>query len=315
MKLIKILVFLTLTLTTQTNLFAETWNEPWQKEIIQKADYFVLANVLSNIEGIGTKIEIIKSFGTQNISGEILINSFSLLKLSSASGHGVHLDFKKGQTIYFLLTKRDDGNYAIPTPTSGFAVMDADKNVYATYRHSYHQTLVSQELYEKTYTEIWNYYKTSKFDKKNVSQFINENIDKAPASFDEEEISTFFLQHAALETAYLLDFPIELNRLKKFVNCDNFHSRVSALQLLSTSKKNYTKDFLFEYIKDEKNENFEKVIAIWSLTKIGGKEYSEKLISITDLLSDEETGFDSNLMDPRIATHFPSPKSAVEALL
>lgn len=314
MRVIKIALFLILTLTIQTQVLAETWNEPWQKEIIKKADYFVLAKVLSNVDSIGAEIEVIKYFGNQKLTGRILINGFSLLQMTSSSGHGVHLNFEKDQIFYFLLTKREDGNYAIPTPTSGFAVLDEDKNVFATYRHSFHQALVSQEIYEKTYVEIWNYYKTSEFNKENIIPFINEFIDKKPAGFEENEISFFFLQHAALETAYLLDIPIALDRLKKFVESDNFHSRVSALQLLSNSNNQETKEYLFAYINNKQNENFEKVIAIWSLSKIGGKEYKEKLIAIAENQSDEETGFGGNIMDPRVGTHFPSPKSAIEKL-
>lgn len=314
MRLIKITLFLILTLTIQTKVSAETWDEPWQKEIIKNADYFVLAKVLSNIDSIGTKIEILKYFGNQKLEGEILINGFSLLNMTSSSGHGTHLSFEKDQIIYFLLTKRKDGNYAIPTPTSGFAVLDEDKNVTATYRHSYHQALIPQEIYERTYAEIWNYYKTSEFNKENVFQLINENIDKQPAGFDENEISTFFLQHATLETAYLLDISIDLDKLKKFVESDNFHARVSALQLLSNSNNEETKEYLFNFVNNEQNENFEKVIAIWSLNKIGGKEYKEKLIEISKNQSDEETGFGGNIMDPRIGTHFPSPKKAIEQL-
>ncbi len=314
MRLIKIVLFLILTLTFQTRVSAETWNEPWQKEIIKNAEYFVLAKVLSNIDSVGTEIEIIKYFGNQKLEGRLLINGFSLLKMTSASGHGVHLDFEKDQIIYFLLTKKKDGNYGIPTPTSGFAVLDEDKNVTATYRHSYHQALISQEIYEKTYTEIWNYYKTSEYNKENVLPIINEFIDKEPAGFEENEISTFFLQHAVLETAYLLDIPIAIDRLKKFVESDNFHSRVSALQLLSNSNNEETKEYLFTYVNDEQNENFEKVIAIWSLSKIGGNEYKEKLLEIAENQSDENTGFGGNIMDPRVGTHFPSPKSAIEKL-
>ncbi len=314
MKISKILLILIFAIGIQINAKAETWNEPWQKEIIKNSEYFVLAKVISNIDSIGTRIEIIKYFGDQKLTGEILINGFSQLQMTSSSGHGLHLDFKKDQILYFLLTKRKDGNFAIPTPTSGFAILDDDKNVYATYRHSYHQALIPQDIYEKTYTEIWNYYKTSNFDKDEIIGFINENIEKKPAGFGEDEISTFFLQHAALETAYLLDLTFELDKLKKFIDFENFHSNVSALQLLRNSDKKETKEYLFEYIKNDKNENFQKVIAIWSLNKISGKEYNKKLIKIKDILSDEETGFGGNIMDPRVGTHFPSPKSAVTEL-
>lgn len=314
MKIEKILLLLIFVIGIQINAKAETWNEPWQKEIIKTSDYFVLAKVISNIDSIGTKLEIIKYFGDQKLTGEILINGFSKLEMTSSSGQGLHLDFEKDQIFYFLLTKRKDGNFAIPTPTSGFAILDDDKNVYATYRHSYHQALIPQDIYEKTYTEIWSYYKTSNFDKEKIIEFINENIEKEPAGFGEDEISTFFFQHAALETAYLLDLTFELDKLKKFIDFENFHSNVSALQLLGNSDKQETKEFLFEYIKNKKNENFQKVIAIWSLNKIGGEEYRKKLIRIKNRLSDEETGFSGNIMDPRVGTHFPSPKSAVEEI-
>ena len=314
MKISKILLILIFALVIQTNVKAETWNEPWQKEIIKQSEYFVLAKVISNIDSIGAEIEIIKYFGEQKLTGKILINGFSQLQMMSSSGHGLHLKFEKDQIFYFLLIKREDGNFAIPTPTSGFAILDEDKNVFATYRHSYHQVLIPQDIYEKTYTEIWNYYRNSSFDKEKIIGFINENIKKKPAGFDEDEISTFFLQHAALETEYLLDLSFELNNLKKFIDFENFHSNVSALQLLRNSDTKETKEYSLNYIKNKDNENFQKVIAIWSLNEIGGKEYKKKLIKIKDKLSDEETGFGGNIMDPRVGTHFPSPKSAVEEL-
>lgn len=109
MRIIKNLFIILFTIIIQTNVSAETWNEPWQKEIIKKADYFVLAKVLSSADSIGTEMEIIKYFGSQKLSGKILINGFSLLNMTSSSGHGVHLDFEKGQLIYFLLTKEKMG--------------------------------------------------------------------------------------------------------------------------------------------------------------------------------------------------------------
>ena len=307
----KLLVILILTLGIQTNLKAETWNEPWQKEIIQKAKYFVLANVIE-LDSLGVHLEIIQNFGHNKLSDRILINGFSLLTLSSSSGQGVHYDFEKGQNLYFLLTKKEDGNFAIPTPTSGFAVLDEEENVYATYRHSYHQALIPKDIYEFTYQAIWNHYHNREYDKSLVMKFINEQIKKEPAGFEENEISTFFLQHASLETAYLLEIPIELSRIEKFAKFDNFHSKISAVQLMSLHDNKETKKYLFTFIKSEDNDNFEKVIAIRSLKKIGGKKYNKKLLKISENLSDEDTGFGGNIMDPRVGTRFPSPREAVK---
>ena len=114
-----------------------------------------------------------------------------------------------------------------------------------------------------------------------------------------------------METAYLLGIPIELNRIDKFANSENFHSKVSAVQLMSLLTNQKTKEFLFAFIQSDDNDNFEKVIAIRSLKRIGGKEYEIKLFQIADNLSDEETGFGGNIMDPRIGTSFPSPREAV----
>lgn len=314
MKFIKTITFLILFFNFATPLQAETWNEPWQKEIIQKADYFVLAKIITNDDN-GAEIEILKSFGDNKIASKtVLINSFSMLNMTSSSGHGVHLYFKPGQTAYILLTKGKDGNYAIPTPTSGYAIVDEKNNVTATYRHSYHQASIPQEVYEKTYSEIWSYYKTGKYNQKAILEFINENIDKEAAGFDENEISLFFLQHAALETAYLLDISIDFQRIKKFLVSDNFHSRVSALQLLSNTKDELNKIFLLEFIKSPEMGNFEKVIAIRSLSKISDTDYQSKLLALEDKVSDEETGFGGNIMDPRVGTHFPTPKGAIQEL-
>lgn len=311
MRKIKILIILIVSITCQNTLQAETWDEPWQKEIIQKSEYFVLGNVIK-LDSLGVHIQITQNFGTKELPNKILINGFSLLNLGSSSGQGVHFDFEEGQNHYFLLTKKDDGNFTIPTPTSGFALLDEENNVYATYRHSYHQALIPKDIYEMTYKAIWNYYSGLDFDRKSVQEFIDEQIDKEVAGFDEDQISTFFLQHASMETAYLLDLPIELSRIEKFANSDNFHSKVSAVQLMSLLENHKTKEYLFTFIQSENNENFEKVIAIRSLKKIGGKEYNDKLKEIANSLSDEETGFGGNIMDPRVGTRFPSPKQAVE---
>lgn len=314
MKLNAILLLFIFILGIQKSTYAETWNEPWQKDILKNADFFVLANVISNEEDVGTTIEILKHFGNQSLSGEVLINGFSLLDIRSSSGHGVHLNFEKGQTLYFLLTKGEDGNYTLPTPSSGFAGVDEEKNVYATYRHSYHQALVPQEVYEKTYSEIWNYYKTSNYDQVFVMDFIHENLAQPPAGFEPEDLNTFFMQHVALEMAFLLDISIDLQQLKAFVEYENFHANISALQLLGNSKDEDVKEYLFNYIKNEKNENFQKVIAIWSLRKIGDQKYINKLKAIKNKLSEDQTGFGGNIMDPRVGTYFPSPKRAVENL-
>src|SRR5690606_7803493 len=98
--------------------------------------------------------------------------------------------------------------------------------------------------------------------------------------------------------------------VEKFANSENYHSRISAIQLMGNINSTECKDFLFTTLTNEKFTNFEKVIAVWALKKIGDEKYIEKIKKIKDNLSDEEDGFGGNIMDPRIGTYFPSPKQA-----
>ena len=50
-----------------TFIFATTWDEPWQDEVIREADYFVLARIKSSNEESVT-IEIIKSFFLKKVN-------------------------------------------------------------------------------------------------------------------------------------------------------------------------------------------------------------------------------------------------------
>lgn len=295
------------------NTNAETWNEPWQKEIIQKSDYLVLGEVL-DADNKAVKVKVIKGFGDNKTADEITIDGFFLLTLTSSSGRGVHFNLEAGKKYYLFLKKNDTGNYSLPTPTSGYAYVDDEQNVIATYRHSYHQALVSQDIYELTYQNIWSYYKKKKYNPAEITAFINTHLEIKPSGLEEEEINEFFLQHAALETAYLLDLSPDFKKVDKFTSCENFHLRVSALQLLGNNRTSDSKELLLKSIKSEHHSDFEKVIAIWSLERIGDKAYISKLKKMQNELSDEDGGFGGNIMDPRVGTYFPSPRGAVSSL-
>lgn len=296
-----------------SNLKAETWNEPWQKEIIEKSDYFVLGKVIEKTDSFA-KIKVEKNFGDKTLPEVIIIDDYFLLELTSSSGQELENDLENNISFYLLLKMNSKGNFSLPTPTSGHARLDENKNVYATYRHSYHLALVPQSIYELTFNNIWDYYKRNIINEKEINDFINRELKNKPASFDEDEINDFFLQHVALETAYLLDLTPDFNEVIKFAKSDNFHSKVSALQLLGNYKTKEANEFLFNSIQDLNYDNFQKVISIWAIKKNGDIVFINKLKSIKDNLSDEETGFGGNIMDPRVGTYFPTPKIAVESL-
>lgn len=293
--------------------YATTWDEPWQKEIILESDHLAFARVTSASDSL-VKIEIIKSFDDNPLSGIITLDGFFLLDLCSMSGgHGPEFSFEEGEEGYFFMKKGKNGNYQIPTPSSGFDRIK-DGKVYATYRHTYHQALVPIEDYELTYKEIWSKYHSDTFESARIIEYMEENLTKAPAGFEEDEIDLFFKQHVALETAYLLEIELDIETLKKFANSDNFHSQVSALRAFNLLKSEAATTCLLEYIQDEENDNFTKVIAIWSLWKIGDKDIHDQLSELKSELSEEDSGFGGNIMDPRVCTHFPSPKDAIVEL-
>lgn len=129
---------------------ATTWNEPWQDEVIRLSDSFIKVKITEN-KGSQATAEVIKVLAGNETSKTIELKGYSILRLSSVSAREeLTLPFSTGAS-YYLFVKKDEQNqtYQIPTPTSGWDFIK-DKNVNATYRHSYHKALVPEEIYEKT---------------------------------------------------------------------------------------------------------------------------------------------------------------------
>ncbi|MXN90664.1 hypothetical protein GR160_05450 [Flavobacterium sp. Sd200] len=291
-----------------TSLSATTWDEPWQDEIIKKSQHFIYAKVISATDSL-VVVEVQKSFG-KSIKGKIIIDSFFLLNLcSSSGGHSPEFMFEKGQEGYFFLKQTEKGSYAIPTPTSGFDLLSDDK-VHATYRHTYHKAAVDKEIYELTYTAIWNYFHDIKIDKVPLMKLIDEYLAKPPAGFEEDEVNIFYKQHVVLETVFLLDIELNINVLKKFIECDNYHSQISAARALSILKTKEAKNYMIYYLKKKEGNIFAQTMIVWGLWEVDPKI----LLDIKDELSKDETGFGGNIMDPRVCTYVPSPFEAIVAL-
>ncbi len=308
----KQLFILLILLFTHLYVGATTWDEPWQKEIFQKSQFFVLAKVTEANDSF-VKIEIQKSFGA-TLSGTIFIDDFFLLDLCSGNqNHGAEFNFEVGNEGYFFLIKGENGNYQLPTPTSGFDGL-ADGNVYATYRHSYHQAMVTQADYELTHSVIWAKYHDVIYTTSEIENYIFDNLSYDPAGFEEDEIAIFFKQHAALETAYLMGTELNFDLLKKFIESDNFHLQISALRVMTYSKDKLAGKYLLDFITDKKNDNFTKVIAIWSLWNMNDENIRKNLYKLENKMSNESTGFGGNIMDPRVCTHFPTPQEAISEL-
>lgn len=315
MKKLKTILFLAFALVTTTT-WATTWDEPWQDKVIKHADYFVFAKIKSNDEKKGVTIEIIKSLGGQELKGKIKITDFYLLNLcSSSGGYGTEFQFDGINECYFFIKKNDKGKYCIATPTAGFDYLK-DGKVYATYRHSYHQALVPVDIYEKTMTAIFNNYHNQPYDKQFITEYVNKYISLKPAGFGDNEINTFFSQHVALECAYHLRLTDFYPKLLPFLaNTSNFHNQVSAARALVSYNTTECKQELLKVISDTTRSHFVQVICVWTLSGFKPTELKEQLKKVNEKASNENNGFGGDIMDPRVCTHFPDVKNALEKLI
>lgn len=315
MKRIKTVLFIAFVIVA-TRTWATTWNEPWQETVIKEADYFVYAKIISYDPQKGVKIEVLKSLGGPVLKGKIKVTDFYLLELcSSSGGHGAEFHLKGLKECYFLLKKNNKGKYCIATPTTGFDYIK-EGNVYATYRHSYHQALVPIEVYEKTMTAIFNNYHHQEYNKKYIIDYVNKYIALKPAGFADNEVTTFFAQHVAMECVYHLRLQDVYAKLLPFLaDTSNFHNQVSAARALVAYNTKDCKNELLQVISDTTKAHFVQVICIWTLSAFSPTEYKEQLIKISESASTKENGFSGNIMDPRICTFFPDVKEALETLI
>lgn len=315
MRHIKTFLLIIAIASLESSIFATTWNEPWHDKVVKEADYFVLAKVDSFDLEHGVSIDIIKSIGGNPLNGKIRITDFYLLELCSSSGHGPEFHFQGIEECYFFLKKNAKGNYCLATPTSGFANL-IDSNVYATYRHSYHQSLVPVDVYEKTMLAIFNNYHNLPYDTLYITDYVKKYVSQKPAGLNENELKTFFAQHVALECAYHLRLVGYYSNLLPFLaDSLNFHNQISAARALISYNTAECKQELLNSVNDPNKSTFVQVICIWTLVELKPVEYKDELKKLIKKASTEENGFGGNIMDPRVCTHIPDVKFALEELM
>jgi hypothetical protein len=290
-----------------------TWDEPWQEEILNKSDYFILGRVIDPKPG-SVKIKVLKQFGDKKIEDVITLEGFHMLRIcTKADSENVTFFFQMIDSVYLFLKKTDIG-YCIPTPTSGYAIVTGGK-VLSTFRHSFHQAHLPVATYEKCTSAIWNSVKGIVFDKKPVMTFIEQNLKQKPAGFRDDQLKLFFNQHAALEVLYFMKDQENFPLIKPFVNCANNHLMISAVRCLSNYNTDESKKMLLAFIGDSSKDNFTKIMAVWSLKNLSPKEMKTQIRKVWETASEETIAFTTNTNDPRVCTSLPTIKEAMEELL
>jgi hypothetical protein len=294
---------------------ALTWDEPWHEQVVKKADCFVLARITASNTRKGITATIIRTLGGGNLSGTIHITGFYLLNIcSSSGGHGPEFYTGNADTCYFFLQKNAQGTYSIATPSTGFAAVEKGKTI-ATYRHSYHQALVPQTMYEPTMTAIFRHYHGQEYEYATINRLLTAALALPPAKVDEAGMATFFQQHAALETIYHLGLADYYTQVLPFLHdTANFHARVSAARALAASNTPAAKQQLLALLRDKDSGNFAKVVAIQTLTAYQPHELKSELLKLAATASQASNGFGGNIMDPRVCTHLPTVKVALTQL-
>jgi hypothetical protein len=295
---------------------ATTWDEPWADKVISTASSFVLARVDSCDPAKGVSIEIIKTLGGKELTGALTVNGFYLLRLcSNTDGEGPEFNVSPIDSCYFFLYQNEKGQYCIATPTTGFDYCYHGK-VAATYRHSYHQAAVPVNVYERTMTAIFNHYHGLPYDQEYIMGFVRENLGKKPAELNDRESDLFFLQHAALECIHHLRLPVDENLVYPFLEDTlNFHNQVSAARALAAFDTDKCKSALLAVIEDSTRRNFVKVMCIWTLAEFHPVALKSRLVTMSASASTDEDDFGGNIMDPRVCTHIPTVKEALDELL
>ncbi|WP_395745575.1 HEAT repeat domain-containing protein [Prosthecobacter sp.] len=297
---------------------ATTWDEPWQKQIIENSDALVRVKIVKSSPS-RVEFAVIKQVAGEKLGEKGSLVGFSMLNFGSYS---VKEDvFELSPKIeYYLFVKKAEkkGEYLLPTPTSGFAATRKGTTT-ATYRHSHHQALVSDADYEMTMAAIFKELKHEKPDLGLVRKYIAEQLAQKPADIPEdpkdEEFGRFCRQHVALETLYYLG-GADLAQLEPFLKHQNWHVQTSAVRALGRMPRAESLERLLAFIADPERAGFPKVMAVWALRDLNATEAAPKLREMLKSTKDEETGFGGNIMDPRVATSFPaSVHGAIEQVL
>ena len=308
------------------NLEAATWDEPFHRDVVAKADAFGLYEVVQG-SGSGVVMKEVRHLAGTETGATVQVNGFYAGELlSSSSINGVAtaesaVRLKGAGTRYYLFLKKAPSGSAwrIATQTSGYAEVLSDGKVGATFRISIHQALLDSAVYELTQTCIFR--KLHGQDcSPDVYEFIQTQLAAAPGSLAQDakpdQVDRFFTQHAALETAYLTGYSVDLGTLSKFLDDQLFHTQISAVSAPRPTAAPGRNARLIAFVSDDSRNLLARVFAVQMLREVEARELKDQITAYIPKAPATRVGLGFEIMDPRIGTFFPdSLKGALEGLL
>jgi len=296
---------------------AHTWDEPWHDDVVKGSNSFAIFKVIKN-SGNSLTLELIKHISGEKPHSTVLVDGFYLYDIASTNTksdeHGFWLE--DGAKVYMFLLKQGD-SYKIASPTSGYAEILDDGSVAATYRHSLHQAKAIADNYEKTQICIFDTLHGSKCNAATIEKSIIAPLTDRVAILSEQATASdfylFFKQHVALETAFLIEYPIEIDVLNPFLKSQFFHAEISAVRALSVASGTSRVNKLVSFIQSDKSSDVAKVMAVIMLKNVDGNNINPSIVEYYNQASESEVSLGANIMDPRVGTWYPhSVKKAIE---
>ena len=149
---------------------ADTWDEPWHDEVIRDAVALVRAKQVAVDKGDVVRCELVKQ-----VAGEPVPSVFRLTGLVSH-----HSGPQIGAEQYLFLAETDAPDvFKVITPTAAAAPI-TPAGVHATYRHSYHQALIPEDLYEASQRAMFRGARGDSYDVDFVRPFILDSSEESP---------------------------------------------------------------------------------------------------------------------------------------
>ncbi len=324
--------------------FAAVWNEPWHREMVLGADSFGLYETV-NVTPFVTTFKRLRALAGADTGDSVTVDGFygSTTPSTTSNRPGQNYDdewtlrFRSGRRYYLFLKRASDAtgslagllkgatdapaeSWRIATPTGGFAEVQPDGNVVATYRHTLHQAVVDNATYELTQTCIFDTLHHSRPCSPDVRAFIDAQLQLEPASLlgtpSPEESQRFFKQHAALETAYLIDASVDRARLEVFLRAPFFHAQISAVRALARLDSPDRNTMLADFVTDETRNKLARVFAVEAIRELQAVDLKERLTTYLPSAPADQVGLGVRVSDSRVGTTFPeSVRDALRRLL
>lgn len=294
------------------NVLAETWSEPWHREVLLRSDSLAEVEFLRKRRD-SIEVRVLGVLAGESLPERVRIASPAKMPLTSASGHREALTpwIALGRR-HFVLLARDGKVWRLQSPSAGADDVMPGGQVAATYRISFTKAAQSESEYRRLQPCVFNVVKGRPCDVEALSDLLVTPLQE-PASGLGPDVSAdegprFFKQHAALESSYLLRQPLTLERVEPFLGHGFFHTQISAVRALAVINDVRATERLERFVRDGSRTGVARSMAVVMLAERGEVETIKRLQSEVDDVADIDAESElpiQSIMDPRIGTWFP----------